>query len=95
MQPQILKTICYGIIMSNHESWTFSDYLPLLAALWDGILKKTIFYTGSYNLSMNRKESPEYEFRSAALRTKNDVAILADQVTKDIKKMTEEWWNIL
>ncbi|HMY81008.1 MAG TPA: hypothetical protein PK048_04170 [Candidatus Absconditabacterales bacterium] len=73
-----------GIIISNHKSGVFSDYLPLFATLGDDILKKCIFYTGSYNRAMNQREFPDYVFRPATLRTRKDVIDLKDQLKNDI-----------
>jgi len=76
-----------GIIISNHESWVFSDYLPLFAKLWEEIMKKSIFYTWAYNLSMNKREFPDYQFRSATLTKREDVIILKQQIVEDINNI--------
>lgn len=85
------------IIISEHKSWVFSDYLPLFSELPDDILKKSIFYTWSYNLSMNKREFPGYEFRPATLKNKKDkheIDNLKKQIEEDIKKVKEKWWYI-
>lgn len=89
-----LKESWKGIIISNHKSGVFSDYLPLFATLWDDVLNKSIFYTGSYNLTMNQREFPEYEFRPATLRTREDVIKLKDQIKNDVEKINSNWWYI-
>lgn len=88
------KNLWKWIIISNHVSWVFSDYLPLFSILWDEILKKCIFYTWAYNLSMNKREFPEYEFRAATLKTRNDVFGLEKYLNEDIQKVNNEWWYI-
>ena len=82
------------LIISNHESWVFSDYLPIFAELWDEILKKSIFYTWAYNLEMNKKEFPDYNFRAATLTKREDVRELKENIKNDIAKIKEEWWYI-
>ncbi len=79
-----------GIIMSSHPTWYFSDYLPLFATLGDQILKKAIFYTGAYNLSMNKREFPEYTFRAATLIVKEDAMNLKQQLAIDIEKINSD-----
>lgn len=85
---EALKNFGKGIIIANHPSGVFSDYLPLLSALGDDILKKTIFYTGRRNLKMNQKEFPNYDFRAATNLGKNGLEILK----KDIEKVNSTWW---
>ncbi len=81
-----LKKQGKGIIISNHPSGVFSDYLPVFASLGDEILKKSIFYTGSWNLKMNQTEFPDYTFRAA----NNLGRIGLTQLQEDIKKVNEE-----
>lgn len=75
-----------GIIISNHPSGVFSDYLPVFASLGDEILKKSIFYTGSWNLKMNQTEFPDCTFRSANNLWKTGLI----QLQEDIKKVNEK-----
>ncbi len=82
------------IILTAHKSGTFSDYLPLFAEIWDEILKKSIFYTWAFNLSMNKREFPEYTFKSATLTKREDAIILKQQIQEDIQKVSTEWWFI-
>lgn len=89
-----LKRLWKWIIISNHKSGNFSDYLPLFATLGDDILKKSIFYTGAYNLAMNKREFPEYEFRAATLKNRKDIIRLMKQIKNDIEKINDIWWYI-
>lgn len=85
------------IIISEHKSFNFSDYLPIFAELWDKILEKCVFYTWDWNLAMNQREFSNYQFRSATLKensTKEDKDNLKKQVQKDIEKVKREWWYI-
>ena len=84
-----LKEKWKWIIIANHESWVFSDYLPLFSLLTEEILKNCIFYTASHNLAMNKREFPDYEFRpakAAKLSIKN--------LENDIRKIEKDWWYI-
>lgn len=91
---QSLKSAWQGIIISNHQSGVFSDYLPLFAALWDDILQKSIFYTGAYNLAMNQREFPDYQFRAATLKNREDVIRLKSDIQNDIATINYQWWYI-
>lgn len=51
------------IIIMNHHSGNFADYLPVFGFLGDDILEETTFFTGGYNLPMNTKEFPQYQFQ--------------------------------
>lgn len=91
---QDLKNLWKGIIIWNHQSGVFSDYLPLFAMLWDEILKKTIFYTGAYSVAMNQREFPAYTFRPATLRTRKDVLQLKTHIEDDMQKIDNTGWYI-
>lgn len=60
-----LKDAWKWIIILNHASWIFADYLPAFWYLGDDILSETTLYTAGFNLPMNQSEFPEYDFREA------------------------------
>ena len=82
------------LIISSHKSGNFADYLPIFAKLWDDILKKTIFYTWKYNLEMNRREFPDYNFQPATSGNITDSKKILENLEINIKKIENEWWYI-
>lgn len=86
-----------GIIISNHSSWIFTDYLPLFAQLWEEVLNKCIFYTWDYNLEMNKREFPNLSFRSATIPNWANIEYvksMKEQLEKDVESIIKEWWYI-
>lgn len=82
------------IIIATHISGVFSDYLPLYAVLWDTILKKSIFYTWSHSIAMNKREFPDYQFRWATPRSLKETKEMMKQLKLDIDKINQEWWYL-
>lgn len=52
------------LIISNHSSITFADYLPLFARLWDEVLKKCVFFNWYKVIKANSKEFKDYVLRA-------------------------------
>lgn len=82
------------IIILNHSSSIFSDYLPLFAILKEPILKKILIYTWSYNLEMNKKEFLNYEFRSWTIKERRDIIELKKQIKEDVENIENNGWYI-
>ena len=82
------------IIIGNHHSSKFPDYLPMFWYLWDDILEKTLFFTGPYNLEMNRREFPGYEFVAAVESGREEMHELMETVKLKLKKMKDQWGYI-
>lgn len=80
------------IIISNHQSGNFSDYLPLFSIFWDKVLKNGPCYTGIYNFNMNKREFPEYTFRPATMRTIQDGKDIINYIDNDTKYLKNTWW---
>lgn len=82
------------VIITTHKSWVFSDYLPIFAKLWDEILKKSIFYTWEYNLNMNKREFPDYEFRATSSQNIKSTKAIIEKLYQDIKNIKNNWGYI-
>ncbi len=61
---EALKAEWKWVIILNHASWIFADYLPIFWYIGDDILSETTIYTAGFNLAMNQAEFPDYDFRS-------------------------------
>lgn len=64
-QIDALRKSWKWVIIFNHDSGIFADYLPHFWLLWDDILKNAVIYTADFNLPMNTAEFPGYDFRVA------------------------------
>jgi hypothetical protein len=90
-----LKNAWKGFIIWTHATWIFIDYLPLFTQLGDDVLKKCIFYTGEYNLTMNQREFPDYQFRAVPEWRQTWLAKwFRERLKEDIQKVKENGWYI-
>lgn len=80
-----------GVILLDHSQFSnFSDYLPLFSLLWEEVLSKCIFYTWSWNVSMNKKFFPNYTFRWANPIGKTEAIDLLESIKNDIDKINNQ-----
>lgn len=89
-----LKQAWKWVIIWNHHSSKFPDYLPVFWCVWDDILQKTLFFTGPYNLEMNRKLFPDYQFEPAVERGKNEMHKLNLVLKGKLQEMKDKWGYI-
>lgn len=96
LQAQIhkLKEAGRGVIILNHHCSKFPDYLPAFWYLGDDILRQTLFFTGPYNLEMNRKQFPWYQFEPAVEGGRNEMHGLLEVLKMKLKAIHQEWGYI-
>lgn len=91
----ILEERWRWIIIMNHDSWIFPDYLPIFGLVSDDILTKTTFYTWPYNLAMNRARFPWYHFESTVENDNfKDKKTLLEKVKTTTANLSAEWGYI-
>lgn len=86
-----LKDAWRWIIILNHASWIFADYLPTFWFLGDDLLREATIYTAGFNLPMNEQEFPDYDFRRVNPKSIKDKKTFLTGLWERILEI--EWWG--